>query len=70
MVEKRKSLHISIIEQYKKYPIFMKTGVPFLAEIEKMGVSRQPVGSGTRYSPAAVVYERLWREIWERSEMS
>jgi cellulose biosynthesis protein BcsQ len=70
MVEKRKSLHISTIEQYKKYPIFVKTAVPFLAEIEKMGVSRKPVGAGAKNSSAAVVYERLWREIWQRSAMS
>jgi chromosome partitioning protein len=67
MIEKRKSLHTSIIEQYKKYPIFVETGVPFLAEIEKMGVNRQPVGTGSKSSAAALVYEKLWQEIWQRS---
>jgi cellulose biosynthesis protein BcsQ len=67
MVEKRKSLHVSIIEHYRKYPVFMKTGIPFLAEIEKMGINRQPVGAGSRNSTAAVAYERLWQEIWQRS---
>jgi len=67
MVEKRKSLHVSIIEHYRKYPVFMKTGIPFLAEIEKMGINRQPVGAAAKNSTAALAYERLWQEIWQRS---
>ena len=69
MVEKRKSLHLSIIEQYRKYPIFAHTGIPYLAEIEKMGITKQPVGAAAKNSPAALMYERLWQEIWRRSEM-
>jgi chromosome partitioning protein len=64
MVEKRKNLHMSIIEHYRKYPVFMKTGIPFLAEIEKMGINRQPVGAAARNSSASAAYERLWQEIW------
>jgi chromosome partitioning protein len=67
MVEKRKSLHVSTMEQYRKYPVFMKTGIPFLAEIEKMGINRQPVGAAAKSSIAAVAYESLWQEIWQRS---
>ncbi len=70
MVEKRKRLHTAIIEQYRKYPIFVSTGIPFLAEIEKMGVVRQPVGAASKISSAAIMYQRLWQEIWRRSEMS
>jgi chromosome partitioning protein len=66
MVERRKNLHVSTIEQYKKYPVFLKTGIPFLAEIEKMGITRQPVGAAAK-SSAAVAYESLWQEIWQRS---
>jgi chromosome partitioning protein len=67
MVEKRKNLHVSTIEQYRKYPVFMKTTVSFLAEIEKMGINRQPVGAAAKSSSAALGYERLWQEIWQRS---
>ncbi len=70
MVEKRKSLHVSTIEQYRKYSVFLETVIPFMAEIEKMGVNRQPVGSAAKNSTAASMYERLWREIWRRSETS
>jgi chromosome partitioning protein len=67
MVERRKSLHIATIEQYQKYPIFMNTAIPFLAEIEKMGVNRQPVGAAAKGSSAALAYQKLWQEIWQRS---
>ena len=67
MVERRKNLHISTIEQYQKYPVFMKTEIPFLAEVEKMGINRQPVGAAARNSVSALAYDRLWREIWQRS---
>ncbi|MDR3630022.1 MAG: AAA family ATPase [Desulfocapsaceae bacterium] len=67
MVERRKNLHSATIEQYKKYPVFMKTEIPFLAEVEKMGINRQPVGAAARNSASALAYERLWQEIWQRS---
>ncbi len=68
MVEIRKNMHGSTIAKYHKYPIFMRTKIPLLAEIEKMGFYRQPVGAGKRRSPAALTYERLWREVERRSE--
>jgi cellulose biosynthesis protein BcsQ len=67
MVERRKSLHLAIMEKYLKYPIFLKTSIPFLAEIEKMGLARQPVGAMARQSPAAQQYASLWQEVWKRS---
>ncbi len=70
MVEKRKNLHCSIMDQYGKYPIFVDAGIPYSAEIEKMGVVRRPVGAAARTTSAALMYERLWREIRRRSEKS
>ncbi len=66
MVERRKSMHASVIEKYQRYPLFLKSAIPFLAEIEKMGLSRLPVGAVTRHSPAAMEYTRLWNEIWKK----
>lgn len=68
MVERRKSMHLSVMEKYQKYPLFLRSAIPFLAEIEKMGISRLPVGAVTRQSPAAREYEQLWQEIWKRSK--
>lgn len=66
MVERRKLMHNSIMKKYRSYPIFMQSYVPFMAEIEKMGMYRRPVGSTPRKSVAAQAYELLWQEILER----
>ena len=66
MVERRKLMHTSIMKKYRSYPIFMQSYVPFMAEIEKMGMYRRPVGSTPRKSVASQAYELLWQEIRER----
>lgn len=66
MVERRKLMHTSIMNKYRSYPIFMQSYVPFMAEIEKMGLYRRPVGSGPRKSVAVQAYDLLWSEIKER----
>ena len=66
MVERRKLMHNSIMNKYRSYPIFMQSYVPFMAEIEKMGLYRRPVGSTPRRSVASQAYELLWQEIRER----
>ena len=66
MVERRKLMHTSIMSKYRSYPIFMQSYVPFMAEIEKMGMYRRPVGSSPRKSVASQAYELLWQEIKER----
>ncbi|MGA7278256.1 MAG: AAA family ATPase [Desulfocapsaceae bacterium] len=66
MVERRKVMHASIMKKYQNYPIFMKNYIPFMAEIEKMGLYRRPVGAAPRKSIAALSYEKLWQEIVER----
>lgn len=69
MAEKRKSMHVSTILKYKKYKIFMKTIIPFMAEVEKMGIYRKPVGAGGGRSIAALAYDRLWREVVKRGKV-
>ncbi len=68
MVEIRKRMHGNIISKYRKYPIFLKTAIPFMAEIEKMGLHRQPVGANGRRSHASLIYKRLWSEVENRSK--
>ena len=68
MAEKRKSMHLSIIGRYSKYKLFMKTIIPYMAEVEKMGISRKPVGADLRKSIAASAYERLWKEVAKRGD--
>ncbi|BDD87556.1 ParA family protein [Desulfofustis limnaeus] len=66
MVERRKSMHVQLMKTYGGYPMFLKTFVPFMAEIEKMGITRQPVGAGGQQSVAFKAYHLLWQEIKQR----
>jgi cellulose biosynthesis protein BcsQ len=68
MVEQRKNMHKGTISKYRKYPTFLKTHIPFMAEVEKMGLHRRPVGAVSNKSPAARQYFRLWQELCRRSE--
>lgn len=69
MVEKRKSMHLSTILKYRKYKIFMKAIIPYLAEIEKMGLFRKPVGAFPGRSVSSLAYERLWLEVEKRGKI-
>ena len=41
----------------------LSTAVPYLAEVEKMGVFREPVTCFSPTSPASEVYRALWEEL-------
>ena len=69
MVERRKSMHTSIISKYRKYKVFMKSVIPYLAEVEKMGITRKPVGASLQSTTATVAYKRLWKEIETRGQL-
>lgn len=64
MVERRKKLHNSIIEEYNqsKYH-FLKACIPYSADVEKMGINRQPLFLNYPNSPAASAYRDLWGEV-------
>jgi chromosome partitioning protein len=68
MVEKRKTMHTTFLSEYKDHPMFLTTRVPFMAEIEKMGLYRRPVGGDGKASPAAEIYQVLWNEILSKGE--
>lgn len=67
MVELRKVMHRDMIAKYEQYAIFRKMQIPYLAEVEKMGLHRQPVAAVSPASTAAQQYAGLWLEIWNRS---
>lgn len=66
MVERRKNMHVDTVRGYRKKKVFLRTLVPYLADVEKMGITRTPVGVTNPGSPAAIAYDRLWMEIWKR----
>ncbi len=66
MVERRKNMHADTVRNYRKKKVFFRTLVPYLADVEKMGITRAPVALSKPGSPAAMAYGRLWMEIWKR----
>lgn len=62
MIESRKSMHNEIIEQNREAP-FLQSQIPYLSDVEKMGIHRQPLLSYAADSRAAHAYESLWSEL-------
>jgi cellulose biosynthesis protein BcsQ len=67
MVDRRKSLHWEVLEDARKrFPQVLATEVPYWSDIERMTVRRAPLLSFAPSSPAAGIYEALWKEITRR----
>jgi cellulose biosynthesis protein BcsQ len=63
MVDSRKTMHKSTMKNLDSDNRFFDYYIPYLSDIEKMGLKNAPV---TAYSPsgyAAVCYHALWEEI-------
>jgi cellulose biosynthesis protein BcsQ len=63
MVEKRKKLHTEVMRSMDGEAGVLNTSIPFSADIERMGVYRQPLTAALPGSAAAQAYQALWREI-------
>jgi chromosome partitioning protein len=63
MVEKRKKMHLDLMQTLGKKKQVLRAVVPFSADIERMGLHRQPIAVTLPHSPAATAYENLWQEI-------
>lgn len=66
MVDRRKNMHLDTIEKFGRKKAFLNAEIPSLADVEKMGIYRQPVAASAPASPAAAAYEQLWLEVWRR----
>lgn len=66
MVEKRKKMHTELMQAMQNKKNVLTTIIPFSADIERMGVYRQPVAAALPHSVAAQAYEVLWNEICAR----
>ncbi len=71
MVEQRKKMHQDSMNKInaKKIPYFLNSQIPYLADIEKMGVTREPVANTRPSSVSAIAYEKLWQEIKIKSKL-
>ncbi len=64
MVEMRKTLHRSTMERMsREYRGILKNYIPYMSDIERMGLSRQPVPAVSPASPAFLKYRALWNEL-------
>lgn len=64
MVESRKKMHRETMESmWLKEKRICKFYIPYLSEIEKMGISRKPVAAARPKSRSANAFGELWREL-------
>lgn len=64
MVEKKKKMHRDMMHNMsEQYGDMLHSTIPYLSDIEKMGVYREPVVAFAPHSSAAISYQRLWEEI-------
>jgi cellulose biosynthesis protein BcsQ len=64
MVDMRSRLHHDLaVEMYTRYKDILWSPVPYLSDVERMGIHRQPVPVFAPSSPADRAYRDLWAEI-------
>ena len=63
MVDHRKNLHHEVMNQFYKDKIFFKSYIPYLSDVEKMGLNESPLENYAPSSYAAQCYRDLWKEI-------
>jgi cellulose biosynthesis protein BcsQ len=69
MVENGKKLHRDIMEHMgEQCSGLLHSTIPYVTEIEKMGLVRAPVPASAPTSPAAQAYRHLWHEVQGRMQ--
>jgi chromosome partitioning protein len=65
MVDIRKNMHKDVMLQLHKDKRFFEYYIPYLSDVEKMGVHHAPLETFAPSSYAATCYRALWNEIKE-----
>jgi len=63
MVEQQKKVHKDVIREMEENGHFLKCPIPYAADIEKMGIYRQPIACTQPSSKATSSFEELWDEL-------
>jgi len=63
MVEKRKKMHAEMMQSLRERTRVLHTIIPYSADIERMGVYRQPIAAALPASAATAAYRSLWHEV-------
>lgn len=69
MVDIRKNLHNETIAKYTKNKSFLKSYIPYLSTVEKMGNHLAPVAWFAPSSYAAQCYRQVWKELKKKMGM-
>ncbi|MFT3748054.1 MAG: ParA family protein [Agriterribacter sp.] len=65
MADLRKNMHNEIMETLYKDKKFFENYIPYLSDVEKMGVHKAPLEAFAKSGYAAKCYRDLWEEIKE-----
>ena len=65
MVDLRKKMHESVMSELLEDKLFFEHYIPYLSDIEKMGIQQAPIEEFAKKSYAAICYRALWEEIKE-----
>lgn len=65
MVDLRRNMHNEVMEELYRDKRFFENYIPYLSDVEKMGVHKAPLEEFARSSYAAQCYRDLWEEIKE-----
>ena len=65
MTDLRRNMHNEVMEELYKDKRFFSSYIPYLSDVEKMGVHKAPLEELARSSYAAQCYRDLWEEIKE-----
>ena len=61
MVERQKKLHQSVMQELTaSHPEALPQAIPYLVDVENMGIHREPVLVSVPHSRASQAYEQLW----------
>ena len=64
MVDRKKKMHLELMASVSAaFNGVLKSFIPYLAQIEKMGIYREPVAVSAPESVAAKSYQNLWSKI-------
>ncbi len=65
MTDLRKNMHNEIMDELYKDKRFFQNYIPYLSDVEKMGIHKAPIMEFANSSYAAQSYRELWTEIKE-----
>ncbi|MDM8518892.1 AAA family ATPase [Anaerolineales bacterium HSG6] len=64
MVDRRKKMHLELMQTMsKELKGMLQTSIPYLSDVEKMGIAREPVPAFAPNSISAKAYQALWDEL-------